>query len=102
VALAHYLGRGQSELFPRLELKRDLGLEPLDVIWFITAFEELDERGFPFEKLEHVTVVGQLVQLISDWLDDYDHSELLAADEELFGVNHQSGTWRAVRHVAAE
>jgi|SRR6185369_481698 len=99
-ALAHYVGLGQSELFPRLELRRDLGLEALELVWFVTAFEEDQTLSFPFEQLEYVTVVDDLVQLLTEWLDDHDRSEQLAADEELFGVGPGSGSRRVARQAS--
>lgn len=98
-ALSHYLGVAQSELFPRLELKRDLRLQPLDVVWFVTALQDSDAPSFPFERLEQVELVGDLVQLLTSWLEQRDRV-LLAADEELFGAGPSSGSRRTAREVA--
>lgn len=100
--LAHYLGLGQNELFPRLQLGRDLGLQPLDLVLFVIGFEESDGLDFPFAELEHVGTVDELVQLVTVWLEGVDRSERLAADEELFGLKHGSGTYRAVPHAAGQ
>lgn len=88
-ALSHYLGIGQSELFRRLELRRDLGLEPLDLVLFVLDFEETGGLAFPFEELEHATTVGALVELLTGWLEDYDREERLALEDE----PEDSGAW---------
>lgn len=100
--LAHYLGLGQNELFPRLRLGRDLGLQPLDLVLFVMGFEESDGLDFPFDELEQVATVGELVLLVSDWLEGFDRSERLAADEELFGLQHGSGTFSLVPRASGQ
>ena len=99
-SLAHYLGQGQTALFPRLELRRDLGLEPLHLVLFLLALEESDQFVFPFEELQYVSTVDELVQLVSAWLDDCDRSEQVAAEEESYETRRtplESGTWLTAR-----
>ncbi len=100
VALAHYLGLSESELVPWLELKRDLKLEPLDVVWFLAAAAPSECLSFPFEQLTQVRLVGQLLRLVDDWLDANDHEQLLAADEELFGVGQRGGSRPPARRAS--
>jgi acyl carrier protein len=75
LALADHLQLSSEELFPRLELRRDLGLEPLDVVTFVLSLEEDDELAFPVEELEHVVTVGELTRLIADWLEERKRSD---------------------------
>jgi hypothetical protein len=82
MALARYLGMPPGESFARAELQRDLGLEPLDVVLFVLAFEESDGEAFRFEELEHVLTAGELVATVSGWLEHHDHEERLAEDDE--------------------
>lgn len=100
--LAHYLGLGHSELFSRLRLGHDLGLQPLDLVLFVMSFEESDSLDFPFAELEQVGTVGELVQLVSTWLEELDRCERLAADDDLFGMTQRSGTYRAVATASGE
>lgn len=101
-ALASYSGMSPNELFPRLELRRDLGLQPLDIVLFVMDFEESDDMAFPFEELEQATTVGELVGLMTGWLHDYDRAERLAAEEEHFGDALGSGTYSAVPRASAQ
>ena len=99
-ALTHYLGLGKQDPLPSLELRRDLGFEPLDLVLFVLAFEEAEGLVFPFESLEEVTRVGELVDIVAAWLDDYDRRERLADQDDLFGK--ESGTWPAIRHASGQ
>jgi acyl carrier protein len=95
-AISHYLGGREREPFFQLQLRRDLGFEPLDLVLFVLAFEEPEGLIFPFEQLEQVTVVGELIDAISAWLEDYDERERLADQDDFFGK--ESGTWPAISH----
>lgn len=80
--LAHYLGRSGQRPFQELELRRDLGFEPLDLVLFVLAFEEAEGLVFPFEELERVVTVGDLIAHIAGWLEDYDYREQMADIDE--------------------
>jgi hypothetical protein len=67
----------------RVELQRDLGLEPLDVVLFVLSFKESDDMAFRIEDLEHVVTAGDLVDTVAGWLEQYDRDERLADEEEL-------------------
>lgn len=80
--LAHYLGHSGQRPFQELELRRDLGFEPLDLVLFVLAFEEAEGLVFPFEELERVVTVGDLITRIACWLEDYDYAEQMADVDE--------------------
>jgi hypothetical protein len=80
--LAHYLGHSGQRPFHELELQRELGFEPLDLVLFVLAFEEAEGLVFPFEDLERVITVGDLIVHIASWLDDYDYAEQMADVDE--------------------
>jgi hypothetical protein len=67
-ALAHYFGVDAHARFRELLVKRDLGLEPLDLVLFVLELEEPDGPPFDFASLDHVVYVGDLLDLVSDWL----------------------------------
>lgn len=82
-ALAEYLGEGRTNaLFQRLELRRDLGLEPLDLVLFVLEFEEAEGLSFSFELLERVTTVGELVTTVANWIRERARERLLERDEQ--------------------
>ena len=99
-ALSHYLGARSRQPFLELQLRRDLGFEPLDLVLFVLGFEEAEGLVFPFEELERVATVGQLIDAIGSWLEDYDERERLADEDDAFGK--QSGTWPLVRHASGQ
>ena len=68
--LATYVSLKPSELFTGLELRRDLQLEPLDVVLFALDLETGREPAFPFERLDGVRTVGELLTLVTGWLDE--------------------------------
>ncbi len=67
-ALAHYFGIDAHARFRELHLKRDLGLEPLELVLFVLELEEPDGPPFDFASLDHVAYVSDLIDLLSDWL----------------------------------
>jgi len=98
-ALSHYLGLGQDEEFFRFELRRDLGLEPLDLVLFVLNFEEAEGLSFPFEALEGASTVAELVYIMAAWLDDYDSVERIAEADDAFGENLFCDEVRRAAHV---
>ena len=71
-ALAHYLGIDAHARFGELQVKRDLGLEPLDLVLFVLELEEPDGPPFDFGSLDHVVYVNDLIDLVSAWLRQRD------------------------------
>ena len=67
--LAAYVDLKPSQLFTGLELRRDLRLEPLDVVLFALDLETGRELPFPFEALDGARTVADLLGLVSGWLD---------------------------------
>ena len=82
LALARYVGFPAIALLPTAELKRDLGLEPLDIVLFVLAFEDGDEVPFAFEELENAVIAAELVDVVARWLERHDREERLARDED--------------------
>jgi hypothetical protein len=66
-ALTHYFGIDAHARFRDLHLKRDLGLEPLDLVLFALELEEADGPPFEFAALEHVVYVQDLIELLGRW-----------------------------------
>ncbi len=71
--LAAYVSLRPSELLTGFELRRDLQLEPLDVVLFALDLETGQEPPFPFEKLDGARTVGDLLNLVTGWLDENAH-----------------------------
>ena len=67
-ALAHYLGITQGLGFRELRLKRDLGLEPLDLVLFVLELEDPEQQPFDYAELDGLDTVGQMVDLVGHWL----------------------------------
>lgn len=97
-ALAEYVGIPEQRLLPGLLLKRDLSLEPLDLVVFVIAFQELDDLDFPFEALEQAKLVSDLVELVAAKLEQLDRAETWV-DDDAPVTSHASGTWSAFRRA---
>ena len=69
-ALSRYWGISETELFRGLKLERDLGILSLNLVLLALEFEDAEGFGFPFERLDSVTTVGELIDLVSGWLVD--------------------------------
>ncbi len=67
--LAAYVDLKPSQLITRLELRRDLQLEPLDVVLFALDLETGRELPFPFEALDGARTVADLLDVVSSWLE---------------------------------
>jgi acyl carrier protein len=66
-AIAHYFAIDAHARFRELHVKRDLGLEPLDLVLFVLELEEADGPPFEFASLDGVVYVQDLITLLSDW-----------------------------------
>ena len=67
-ALSRYWGISETKLFRGLKLQRDLRVLPLNLVLLALEFEDAEGFGFPFERLDGVTTVGELIDLVSGWL----------------------------------
>ena len=68
--LASYAGTKATPQFGQLELRRDLQLEPLDLVLFGLDLEQSADSPFPFESLDHVKTVSDLLLVVMQWLAD--------------------------------
>ena len=71
-ALAHYFGIDAHARFRELQLKRDLGLQPLNLVMFVLELEEADGPPFDFAALDSVVVVDDLLCVVDNWLSQRD------------------------------
>ena len=71
-ALAHYFGIDAHARFRELQLKRDLGLQPLNLVLFVLELEEADGPPFDFAALDAAVDVDDLIDLVSTWLSQRD------------------------------
>jgi acyl carrier protein len=53
---------------PRLDLRRDLGMDPLDLVLVALDLEEIEGDEFPVADLESVRTVADLERLVRIWL----------------------------------
>lgn len=68
--LAGYAGLMPAPPFGQLDLRRDLRLEPLDLVLFGLDLERNAESPFPFEAFDHVKTVSELLLVVERWLAD--------------------------------
>lgn len=66
--LAGYAGMKPTPHFVELDLRRDLRLEPLDLVLFALDLEQGVKSPFPFEALHHVKTVSDLLLVVTQWL----------------------------------
>ncbi|MBX3208565.1 MAG: hypothetical protein KF764_26265 [Labilithrix sp.] len=80
-ALALHLGIDPAEVEVSHRLEADLGLDPLDLVLVVLRLEELGEVEFPVAELEGLRTVGDLVDVVRQWVHGPDtlRSELLTA-----------------------
>ncbi|MBX3192409.1 MAG: acyl carrier protein [Labilithrix sp.] len=67
-ALACHLRTPEASFDAALELERDLGLDPLDLVLIALGLEEAVGVEFPVALLEGVRTVGDVARLVSTWL----------------------------------
>jgi acyl carrier protein len=84
LSLARYVGAAPGEALARRELRRDLGLEPLDLVLFVLDLEESDRIAFRVEELADTVTAGDLIKTVSGWLEDHDRDERLADEQDEF------------------
>lgn len=99
-SLAQYLRIAEPPAFLQRELSRDLGLLPLDLVLFVLSFEPADDLSFPFEELERPNTVGELVELVADWLTAREHATRRIDDDDQLGK--ESGQWPMVSDARAD
>jgi acyl carrier protein len=66
-ALALHLGVDPHVIEPENRLEGDLGLDPLDLVLVALRLEEIEEGEFPVARLETVTTVADLVEIVRRW-----------------------------------
>jgi acyl carrier protein len=85
VAIAIYLDLKPSEIRRNAHLKRDLGLEPLDVILIVFRLEELTDAEFTMADLRGVETVADLERTFRESTEgsDDDDADLDAPRRDL-------------------
>lgn len=66
--LAHYLAIDPDEVTTDDDLARDWGMDDLDLILVALELEDAFASEFPMARLEEVTTVRSLVDLVRAWL----------------------------------
>ena len=74
--LASYAGMKPTADFGALDLHGDLRLEPLDLVLFALELEQNADSPFPFEALDHVKTVSDLLLVVTKWLADEARAEI--------------------------
>lgn len=64
--IAHVLNVDPNEIALETTFTEDLGADSLDVFQIVMGIEEAFEIEIPAEKVEHITTVGEAVELIKD------------------------------------
>jgi acyl carrier protein len=67
LALANHLDIEPSELEPSQDLRRDLGLDPLDLVLVALRLEEGAVDEFPIAELETVRTIDDFAKLVRRW-----------------------------------
>ena len=62
--IAHVLNVDPKEITLETTFTEDLGADSLDVFQIVMGIEEAFEIEIPAEKVEHITTVGEAVELI--------------------------------------
>ncbi|MBL8608165.1 MAG: hypothetical protein JNL38_12645 [Myxococcales bacterium] len=68
VALAMHLDRDAADIRPHLELERDLGLDPLDLVLVVLRLEEIAGADLPLVELDGLRTVADLERVVRSWL----------------------------------
>ena len=78
-ALARHLKTDPLLLGPKDRLGEDLGLDALDLVLIVLAFEEQAKVEFPMGDLQSVRTVADLASLTRAWLSAHDAGGALGA-----------------------
>jgi len=81
VALALYLDMKPSEIQPSADLRRDLGLEPLDLALIVYRLEEFADAELSMSQLDRVVTVADFERVLRDWSRDAPADEPGESDE---------------------
>ena len=66
-AVAAHLDIEPSQLEPSHDLRKDLGLDPLDLVLVVLRLEDDADVEFPVAELEHVDTLDDLARLVRRW-----------------------------------
>jgi acyl carrier protein len=61
--VARHLGRIAIDIELTQHVERDLGMDPLDLVLIGLRLEDVASAAFPFERLEGVETVGDLIEV---------------------------------------
>jgi len=91
--IAHHVGRRCEQVELTQSLRRDLGFDNLSLVGIALELEDERHAEFPFECLENIDTVSDLVALTSSLAAPIRHTPLTSA-----APRRQLGSLRRVSH----